>query len=134
MYIYAFIVISLDQFFRPIFQNGEGQLLPAFTGQTLDGRKVSSADYRGKNLIIAKLQTLNGKWSCLIVSLDVDRNLLRSNLRNDSITYPVICDRKAFDSPLINQLGVHYVPSLMLINAQGRIIQRDVTQVPDARF
>lgn len=145
-------VMSLDQFFRPIFQNSEGQLLPSFTAQTLDGRKVSSADYRGKNLVIAftgawqsdsrsllvqlrrKLHTLNGKWSCLVVSLDVDSKLLRSNLRNDSISYPVVCDKKAFDSPLVNQLGVHYVPSLMLINAQGRIVQRDVIQVPDARF
>lgn len=145
-------VVSLDDFFRPIYQNGEGQLLPAFTAQTIDGRKVSSADYRGKKLVIAftgawqsdsrsllvqlrrKLHTLNGEWSCLVVSLDVDSKLLRSNLRSDSISYPVVCDRKAFDSPLVNQLGVHYVPSLMLIDAQGRIVQRDVVQVPDARF
>lgn len=145
-------VVSLDQFFRPIYQNSDGQLLPSFTAQTLDGRKVSSTDYRGKNLVIAftaawqsdsrsllvqlrrKLHTLNGKWTCLVVSLDVDRNLLRSNLRSDSISYPVVCDLKAFNSPLVNQLGVHYVPSLLLVNAQGRIVQRDVTQVADARF
>lgn len=145
-------VVSLDQFFRPIFLNGEGQPLPSFVAQTLDGRKVSSADYRGRKLVIAftgswqsdtrmlmkqlrrKLQSMNGKWACLVVSLDVDRNLLQSNLRSDSITYPVICDLKSFDSPLAKQLGVHYVPSLMLVNEQGRIVQRDVTQVPDARF
>lgn len=145
-------VSYLDSFFRPIFENGEGQLLPTFTAETLDGKKVSSADYRGKNLVIAcvgtwqsdsrpllvqlrrKLKTLNGKWQCLVVSLDVDHAVLRSNLKTDSINYPVICDRQAFDSPLVNKLGLHYVPSLMLINAQGRIIQRDVTQVPDAKF
>lgn len=145
-------VSYLDSFFRPIFENGVGQPLPEFTAETIDGRKVSSADYKGKNLVIAcvgswqndsrplltqlrrKLKTLNADWQCLIVSLDVDREVLRSNLLTDSIAYPVICDRKAFDSPLVNKLGLHYVPSLMLVSAQGRILQRDVTQVPDARF
>lgn len=142
----------LDRFFRPIFENGEGQPMPTFTAQALDGKQVSSADYKGKNLVIAcvaswqsdsrpmmvqlrrKLKTLNGKWECIVVSLDVDHAVLRSNVKADSITYPIICDRKAFDSPLVNDLGLHYVPSLMLINAQGRIVQRDVTQVKDARF
>lgn len=145
-------VSYLDSFFRPIFENGVGQPLPEFTAETIDGRKVSSVDYKGKNLVIAcvgtwqsdsrpllvqlrrKLKTLGGNWQCLVVSLDVDHEVLRSNLRTDSVAYPVICDRKAFDSPLVNKLGLHYVPSLMLVNAQGRIVQRDVTQVADARF
>lgn len=81
----------VDNFFRPIFQNGQGQQLPDFTAETVDGRKVSASDYRGKRLVIAcvgswqsdsrpmlvqlrrKLRTLGGKWQCLVVSLDVDR-------------------------------------------------------------
>lgn len=145
-------VTYVDNFFRPIFQNGLGQQLPDFTAEAIDGRKVSASAYRGKRLVIAcvgswqsdsrpmlvqlrrKLRTLGGKWQCLVVSLDVDREMMRANLQADSIQCPIICDRQAFESPLVKQLGLHYVPSLMLVDEQGRIIQRDVTKVDDAHL
>lgn len=145
-------VAYLDKFYRPIFMNGKGEPLPRFTAQTIDGQTVSSDSYKGKKLIIAcvgtwqsdsrpllinlrrKLRTMGGEWQCLIVSLDVDHAVLRSSLKNDSISYPVICDRQAFNSPLVQTLGLHYVPSLMLVNEQGKIIQRDVTKIDDAKF
>ncbi len=145
-------VTYLDQFYRPILTNGVGEHLPDFTAKTMDGKEVSSKDYKGKNLVIVcmaywqndtrslirqvrkKLRTLNGKWQCLVVSLDVDNEMLRSNLKTDSIAYPVICDRQSFNSPIVNQLGLHYVPSLMLVNEQGIIMQRDVTDIKEAKF
>lgn len=145
-------VTYLDNFYRPIFLNGVGQTLPSFTAETLDGRTVSSADYAGKKLAIvcvgtwqgesmaflrqlrAKLRRAHGEWECLVVSLDVDCNVLRNRLKADSVSYPVICDRQAFESPLVGKLGLHYVPSCMLVDAQGKIIQRDVTKVDDVKI
>lgn len=145
-------VAFLEKFYRPIFLNGAGEPLPVFTAQTIDGATVSSNSYKGKKLVIAcvgtwqsdsrpllinlrrRLRTLGGEWQCLVVSLDVDHAVLRSSLKNDSINYPVICDRQAFNSPLVQTLGLHYVPSLMLVNEHGKIIQRDVTKVEDAKF
>lgn len=145
-------VTYLDQFYRPILTNGVGEHLPDFTAQTMDGKTVSTKDYKGKNLVIVcmaywhndtrtmlrevrkKLRSLGGQWQCLVVSLDVDNERLRSNLKTDSIAYPVICDRQSFNSPLVTQLGLHYVPSLMLVNAQGVITQRDVTNINKAKF
>lgn len=145
-------VTFIDQFYRPIFMNSEGEKLPTFTAKTLDGNTISSASYKGKKLIIAcvgtwqsdsrpmllnlrrKLKTMGNKWQCIVISLDVDQAVLRSSLKNDSITFPTICDRQAFNSPLVQALGLHYVPSLMIVNEQGRIIQRDVTKIEDARL
>lgn len=145
-------VTYLDNFYRPIFSNGVGQTLPGFTAEDLNGRTVSSASYSGKKLAIVcvgtwqyesltflrqlrdKIRRAHSKWECLVVSLDVDCNVLRNRLKSDSISYPVICDRQAFESPLVTKLGLHYVPSCMLVDASGKIIQRDVTKVEDVKI
>lgn len=145
-------VSYLDSFFRPVFENGVGQTIPDFSAETLDGRTVRASDYRGKRLIVACLGSWQSscrnfmrqlrkhlaaspaRWECLIVSMDVDREVLRNQLKNDSIPFPVICDRMAFESPLVRKLGLHYVPSLMLVDEQGKIIQRDVQEINDARL
>ncbi|EJW92114.1 antioxidant, AhpC/TSA family [gut metagenome] len=142
----------LNDFARPLFLNGVGKPLPEFTAETLVGKKVSSADYRGKKLVIAclstwpgeskvfmhdlhqKLKQAKGNWECLIVSMDLDRNVLRRTLENDSIPYPIVCERKAFNSPLAQRLGLRYVPSLMVVDAEGIIRQRDVQKVADVKW
>ena len=145
-------VMYIENFYRPIFENGVGQVLPDFEAETLDGRKVSRADYQGKQLVLVclgtwqnesrkfmqditnKIKQAKGKWECLIVSMDVDRKVLRDRIKSDTLTYPVICDRKAFESPLVQKLGLHYVPSCMLVGSNGKIIQRDVTKAEEARI
>lgn len=84
--------------------------------------------------ITNKIKQAKGKWECLIVSMDVDRQVLRDRIKSDTLTYPVICDRKAFESPLVQKLGLHYVPSCMLVGSNGKIIQRDVTKAEEARI
>ena len=66
--------------------------------------------------------------------MDVDREVLRNRLKTDSVDYPIVCDRKAFESPLVQKLGLHYVPSCMLVDAEGTIVQRDVTKVDDLKL
>lgn len=145
-------VMYLDNFYRPIFENGVGQTLPDFETETIDGRKVSRADYQGKQLVIVclgtwqsesrkfmqditqKIKQSKSKWECFVVSMDVDRQVLRDRIKADTLMYPVICDRKAFESPLVQKLGLHYVPSCMLVGANGKIIQRDITKVDEAQI
>lgn len=145
-------VAYLDNFYRPIFKNGVGRTVPDFKGVALDGRTVSAADYKGKPLLIVcaatwqnesaafmkqlrkKLKAARKPWQCVVVSMDVDREMLRKTLKRDSLEYPVICDRKAFESPLVQQLGLHYVPSCMVIDAQGKIVQRDVMKVEELKL
>ena len=142
-------VSNFDATLRPLLTAGTGENLPTFTAKAIDGSVVSSDAYKGKNVIIAftatwqtdsrplltllrrQLRQRGSKWQLLIVSLDTNRKALDSSLRTDSISCPVICDTRAFDSPLVKTLGVHYVPSLMMVNAQGHIVQRDITSIDD---
>ena len=68
-------------------------------------------------------------FEVLLVSLDVDRGGLRKQLQQIDVNYPVICDRQSFNSPLVGAFGLRYVPSAMVVNSQGKIVQRDVTEV-----
>ena len=145
-------IVHLEATFRPLLQTATGQPIPSFSCQTLNGRTVTPQTFKGKNLVIAftatwqtdsrallvslhrKLTTMPGKWQCLVISLDTNPNALTASLKSDSITCPVVCDAQAFNSPLVQTFGIHYVPSLMLVNAQGHIIQRDVTKIEDAQL
>lgn len=145
-------VRRLDNFYRPIYKNSIGQKMPAFEGESLDGKTVRSSDFAGKHLVIACVATWQDEsrlflqqlrrqmkqagagWQCIIVSLDVEKEALRKQLESDTISYPTLCDRKAFESPLVRTLGLHYVPSVMVVDPQGTIIQRDVTKVSDIRM
>lgn len=145
-------VAYTNDFFRPIFNNSVGETLPDFSAVTIDGRNVSSSAYKGKQLVIAcvgtwqsesmeflrqlrkRLKRAQEPWECLVVSLDVDREILRNRLKSDSVSYPVICDRQAFESPLVAKLGLHYVPSCMVVNTQGVIVQRDITRIDELKI
>lgn len=142
----------LDEFYRPIFNNGVGRQLPAFETTALNGKRVSSADYKGRPLLIctlaswqsesytfirqvhAKVKQANPRPEVLIVSMDVEKDALNGAMKNDSIPYPIVCDRKAFESPLVQKLGLHYVPACMLVNEKGVIVQRDVTTANDLKL
>lgn len=142
----------LDQFYRPVFENGVGRQLPSFTAETIDGEKVSSETFRGRKLVIACLGMWQGEsqafarqlrrkvaqagsgCACIVVSMDVDREVLRNRLKSDSLQCPIICDRLAFESPLAQKLGLRYVPSCMVVDTEGRIVQRDVTKVDELKL
>ncbi|MGM9694100.1 MAG: DUF4369 domain-containing protein [Alloprevotella sp.] len=142
-----YAVNYLWNFYQPIFMNGVGEELPEFSAETTEGKKVSQADYAGKKLLVVavgfwtpdsrtflrelkkKLDAAGNTFEVLLVSLDVDKGELRKQLQQIEVNYPVICDRQAFNSPLVGAFGLRYVPSAMVVNSQGKIVQRDVTEV-----
>ena len=146
------VVAYIDDFFRPIFKNSVGSRLPGFKVTTLDGKTVTNADYKGKNLIIAcvgfwqndsyhflrelkrTVKQAGKNWDCLLVSMDFDLKLLRNRLESDSLDYHVVCEQQAFETPIVRQLGLHYVPSCMVVDTAGVIIQRDVMKVEDLKI
>ena len=63
----------------------------------------------------------------LIISLDTDRRLIDKRLQADTLlSVPTICDGRAFSSPLVSLLGVRHIPGILLLNAEGRIVARDI--------
>ena len=142
----------LDANLRPMLKAGTGQQMPQFTAQTLDGKTMSTRDLAGQSYMVVSFASWNSKsvaflrqlksllretgmrpWRCLLLSVDVDAKACREVLRQDSISWPVVCDEQAFRSPLVRQLGADRVPSCILVDAQGRIIARDLTEVDKLR-
>lgn len=140
------MVQALDARLRPLLENGSGQMLTDFSATTLDGGTVRKSDYAGVKLLFVffaswqsdshvalqelhRLQRAFGSnFKAVGVSLDYSKEQCRETMRRDSVSVPVVCDGKAFASPLVQNLGVRYVPGNLLVGADGRIIGRDLKE------
>lgn len=139
-------VLRLDNYYRGMLVNAVGKPLPDFRAETIDGSEVLTQQLKGKPSLIVccagwsndtpnlflKLRRLRNaygeKLGMLILSLDTDKQLISKRLQADTLqSVPTICDGRAFASPLVTLLGVRYVPSILLVNADGRIAARDIT-------
>lgn len=55
------------------------------------------------------------------VSLDEKRETLDAVIKARGITWPVAFDGKGWESPLVRKLGINAVPTVWLLDAQGRL-------------
>lgn len=124
---------------------GINQPLPDFTAVDTEGRTVSKASLTGRPTLIAVTATwsaeCNGLYTVLrrlhntygarlnlvILSLDLDREAQLRRLKADSLSLPVVCDGRAFDSPTVTALGLNQVPGNLLLNANGKVVARNLS-------
>jgi len=129
---------------RPLLENGAKMPLADFRATTLDGKTVSRRDFTDYPLLVVFFASWQGEshsalkmlnrirrafpsLRTLVVSLDTDRQKCRDFLKTDSVASGnVVCDGKAFHSPLAQSIGVHRVPGNILVNAAGKVVARDV--------
>lgn len=120
------------------------QPLPDFTAVDADGRTVSKASLAGRPTVIAVMASWSAESNTLyavlrrlknlyasrlnlvVLSLDLDREAQLRRLKNDSLSVPVVCDGRAFDSPTVTALGLTQVPGNLLIDAQGQVVARNL--------
>lgn len=138
-------VKELAQHLRPIMTTAPGCVLPAFTGRDIDGKTVSSADYKGRPLLIvfcaqwdgtfynikhrvAQLKNRLGddRLAFLFISLDVNKENIRRAVSYDPLPGKILYDGKAYDSPLVRKLGVRYISGSLLVGRDGKIKARDI--------
>lgn len=118
--------------------------LPSFSTTDIDGKKITNHQLKGKVGVIStwatwhyasldiqrKLRKLQKKYpqtlSLISVCLDGDKHECRKRVERDSLEWSVICDGQLFQTPLIQQLGLNVVPSMVVVNKQGRIVARDL--------
>lgn len=105
-----------------------------------DGRMADVAEYRGKIVVLIffavwsppsteALQALQRATASLPrervqivgVSLDTKRERLTSYLESKSISWPVFCDLKGWESPAIRELAINALPTVWLLDGQGRL-------------
>ena len=122
----------------------KGQL-PKFTATDIDGRTVSSADLYAKVNVIStwaswsydsqnaqrRLKRLEhdhgSKLRFVSICLDASPQECRRNMDRDSIRWHTICDGRMWETPILNQLGLYFVPDNIITDSNGRILAHSVS-------
>jgi thiol-disulfide isomerase/thioredoxin len=114
------------------------------SGQSPLGSPVDSASYRGKVVLIhywatwsapskADMPTLKELWNkygrnftIVGVSVDNDAEKLKGYLAENPLPWPQIFEEGGLDSRPANMLGILSVPTMILLDQQGKVVSRNV--------
>lgn len=138
-------VTALENRLRPLLKTAAGSPVPALKLPLADGTTQDIHQLRaGRPMLITffaswtqnheALRALrrarraygSDKLATLSVSLDLSRESSDQLIERDTIPAPIVFDGKAFESPVARTLGVRYVPGFILLDAQGRVVARDI--------
>ncbi|MEZ6098002.1 MAG: thioredoxin-like domain-containing protein [Pirellulaceae bacterium] len=116
----------------------------AFRGRTVDGKTLDVAQLKGKIVLIHYwatwcdpckedldvLRDLQAKYprefALVGISLDNDPQQLATFLRSARLTWPQLYEQGGLDSPLAVDLGVLTLPTMILLNEKGEVVNRNV--------
>ncbi len=116
----------------------------ALSGQSPMGGPVDLADYRGKVVLVQywatwsapsknDMATLKELWnkygrSFTIVGVSLDNNAkdLNAYLAENPLPWPQIFEPGGLDSRPANLLGILTVPTMILIDPQGKVLSRNI--------
>ena len=119
--------------------------LPQFSATDTKGRTVSNATLDGRvNVIVAwaswsfesqnamrQLNTIQKSHpddiKVISVCLDASKTEGRLMILNDSITWPQICDGRMWDTPILEQLGLTFIPDNIVVDKYGNIMARSLS-------
>ena len=114
------------------------------SGRGLSGQTIDLANYRGKAVLIqfwatwctpakndmAVLKQLVGKYgrsfAVIGVSVDAGAKELNRYLAENPMPWEQIYEEGGQDSPPANALGIITVPTMILVDAEGKVINRNI--------
>ncbi len=121
-----------------------GSPLPHFTATDTNGKTVDNSLLRNKlNVIMAwatwnfesqnAIRQLKMVWedhphdlNVITICLDASTSEGRNIFARDSLRWPNICDGQMWDSQLVTQLGISFIPDNIIIDQKGNIIARSL--------
>lgn len=117
----------------------------ALAGSGLDGRPVTLESLRGKPVLvhywatwcepckvdIAQIRELYAKYgpkkfAVVGIALDTDKSALAKFLAAKPIPWPQLHEAGGLDGPLAEELGVLTLPTMILLDAQGNVVDRNL--------
>lgn len=125
----------------------DGANLPSFIATDINGQTIKSSDLNAKVNVITvwNLDNFEGQGTLrqlqkrqkqagsdnlkvLTICLDADIKACRKKLERDSIVWSTICDGQLWDSPVMYQTGLSFIPDNILIDDKGKIIAHSLSQ------
>lgn len=118
----------------------DGNKLPQFTATDLNGRPVSNADLKAPVNIITTWSSWNyesinlqrqlqnrfrqagSDLRILSICVDADVKDCRRRVTRDSVKWSTVCDGRMWESPVLNALGLAFVPDNIVTDASGKIL------------
>ena len=61
------------------------------------------------------------------ICLDASQKDCRRNMDRDSIKWHNICDGKMWETPILSQLGLYFVPDNIITDSRGRVLAHSIT-------
>ncbi len=127
--------------------NSEGKRI-AFSGTAVDGRKFDLTNAKEKVVLIqywatwcepckndlSIIKRMYEKYRrqgfvVVSVSLDNSKEELQQFLQQNQLPWIHLFEEGGLDSPLADQLGISLVPTMLLIGADGKVIDRNITAI-----
>ena len=131
---------------------GQRRPLPAFSGQTLDDRRIDLASLRGHPLVLnfwaswcgpcrseqrglelASRELARRGVRMVGVNIRDDQGAATSYLEEFKVGYPSLFDRPALLSARLGALGPQAPPYTLVVDAQGRVAARVFGALPGGR-
>jgi thiol-disulfide isomerase/thioredoxin len=116
------------------------------TGATLEGKQVSLASFKGVPVLIhywstdcepckvdlAQIRELQAKYgpkkfAVIGVALDSDKARLAKFLQSKPLPWPQLHESGGLDSRLAEEFGVLALPTMVLVGADGNVVDRNVS-------
>ncbi len=124
--------------------NSVGQNIE-LAGANMAGGRTDLAQYRGKVVLVhywatwcepcvrdlATIKDVYSKYgragfAPVGISLDYDKNQVTGYLQKNSLPWPQIYEPGSLDGRLANEMGILTLPTMMLIDSKGRVVNRNL--------
>ena len=119
--------------------------------KSIDGQKIDLRHFRGKVVVLvfyadfsppsilalARVEEIARSYpphsvQCLGVSLDSSAAATRKLLDKFEIDWPVFCDGKGWESPLVRRCGINTLPTVWIFDRRGRLRVLNAPEEPVA--